>query len=62
LHETRSGVHCRTKEEVKAEILLALAEHRAGTLRSIDAANVRAYDGEACARKFAEVLELACTR
>ncbi|MGZ3576966.1 MAG: glycosyltransferase [Vulcanimicrobiaceae bacterium] len=59
LVETGAGVRCRTVEQTKVEVLKALSEHRSGEQRVIDAAAVYPYNGEACARRFAEVLDYA---
>ena len=56
LRETCAGVRCRTVGETKADVLSALAEHRAGNIRVIAEAAVNKYTGEHCARRFAEVL------
>lgn len=57
LRKTGAGVHCRTAEETKADLLSALVEHRRGMHRVITEEAVRPYSGEICAQQFAEVLE-----
>lgn len=57
LRETNAGVRTRTVEQTKAEVLKALIEHRNGLQRTVPQDAVRAYTGEACARRFAEVLD-----
>ncbi len=58
LRETGAGVRCKTIEETKVELLAALCEHRRGAPRVIRESAVKNYCGEACARRFAEVLDL----
>lgn len=59
LRETGSGLRCRTVRETKDAVLLALAEHRNGGPRTIAESTVSLYRGDACAKRFADVLELA---
>ena len=59
LRDTGAGVRCRTVEETKVEVLAALAEHRSGGPREIAESAVNDYRGEACAKRFADVLDRA---
>lgn len=61
LKDTGAGARCRTTEDVKREILRAVAEHRAGAV-IVPQAAVEAYNGESCAARFAEVLESVARR
>lgn len=58
LEETDAGVRCVTAEEVKRELLRALAEHRSSP-RTIAENAVCAYTAERCASSFSDVLESA---
>ncbi|HET9095301.1 MAG TPA: glycosyltransferase [Candidatus Baltobacteraceae bacterium] len=60
LKETGAGNRVRTIDEIEAEVLTALSEHRAGTLRITPPSAVGAYSGRECARRFAQVLDQAC--
>ena len=59
LRETGAGVRCRTVEETRAAILAALNEHRSGGPREIAESAVNDYRGDACAKRFADVLDRA---
>lgn len=57
LHETGAGVRARSVEEVKAEVLQAVGEHRNGQQRIISPEAVHAYTADDCARRFAGILD-----
>jgi glycosyltransferase involved in cell wall biosynthesis len=59
LRETGAGVRVRSVEEAKAEIAKAIAEHRSGRQRIVSSEGVRAYTGDACAERFAGILDYA---
>jgi glycosyltransferase involved in cell wall biosynthesis len=62
LQDTGAGVHCTTVEQIRANLLDAIAEHRNGTKRVIKKEAVQAYSGENCARRFAAVLDHVADR
>ena len=56
LMQTGAGVRCVREEEVRAELIAAINEHRRGP-RTLPENAVRAYTGERCAAAFANLLD-----